>query len=820
MSNLLFRRFSIAARIAGAALAFSAFLVIGYLVSTNSYNQLQSSFRRLNELDIPVERLINHAAYTIQEIQLLAEETGEGTPVDLNFLLSELDRARSGLAEANELLTNVGEQPGDLPVILERFDSYREKFIEYKASVDAGDQEKATGLLVSISSLASETHNQLLGVLQTRQAETQARYAASQEAAQNRLVALNAALIGLVLLAVLLALLVSQTISRPLAEIRIAAEGFRFGRRSITLPEEGQDEISQLSKTINHLFSQLNHGYADIEQRVSERTTELAQRAVHVQTAADLAHEVAGGSDVNAALDRAVNLLQNRFGFYFVGIFLLDVERRNLVLKAGTGDVGRSLRARGFRVRIDEASLVSYAASTGEPRVVNDVDTEFIHRKEAALPLTSSEVVLPMKVGGQVIGVLDIQNSNRNSFTTEQVTVLQFISDLLGITVENTRLANSLEQAKSEIQTLYKRYTERTWLEEKASRASKGYQFNMMEVGSIDFELDPALEEQLRSGQPVVVSGDKDLADQNQAGKNTLLAPIMMYNQVIGVIGLEEDQADRTWTQDEKDILQALSSQISLTLENARLLEESQHRSTQLRLLQAVTSAAAAHTDLIELLDHVVQTLRAGLDLPYVGAVVFDPGMTTGLEVTGVSGAPDSVYNSMRSQTWLLRGNSAVDLVLETKETKIIENAQLNALTRALHPTLSRVGTQTLILVPIIFRGNIIGLIDLHVNDPDRTFSEDDRQLLNQVSLQLSSAVEVARSFEEANLRADRERQISGVIQRIRESLDIPTILRTAAKEIRTTLAVPEVTVRLVDSTQPEDSQAPADDPAPQAAQD
>jgi GAF domain-containing protein len=230
-------------------------------------------------------------------------------------------------------------------------------------------------------------------------------------------------------------------------------------------------------------------------------------------------------------------------------------------------------------------------------------------------------------------------------------------------------------------------------------------------------------------------------------------------------------------------------------------------------LLQEVTSAAAAHTDLVELLDHVAQTLRAGLDLPYAGAVMFEPGMATGIEITGVSSNPESAYNSMRSQTWILQGNQAVSRLLDTRETQIIERAQLNALTRVLHSSLTRVGTQTLILVPIVYRGAVIGLLDLHVSDADRTFSEDDRQLLNQVSLQLSSAVEVARSFEEANLRADRERQISGVIQRIRESLDIHPILRPAAQEIRTTLSVPEVTVRLVNTSQPGPVKEPTGEP-------
>jgi GAF domain-containing protein len=68
---------------------------------------------------------------------------------------------------------------------------------------------------------------------------------------------------------------------------------------------------------------------------------------------------------------------------------------------------------------------------------------------------------------------------------------------------------------------------------------------------------------------------------------------------------------------------------------------------------------------------------------------------------------------------------------------------------------------------------------------------------MDQISLQISSAIDVARSFEQATLRADRERKVSEIASRIRETLDIQTILKTAALEVRQVLGVPEVTVRL-----------------------
>jgi GAF domain-containing protein len=254
-----------------------------------------------------------------------------------------------------------------------------------------------------------------------------------------------------------------------------------------------------------------------------------------------------------------------------------------------------------------------------------------------------------------------------------------------------------------------------------------------------------------------------------------------------------------------------------LALENARLLEEAQRRTTPLRLLQEVTAAASAHTAVEDLLDNVAQTLREGLDLDFVGATIFSyriPGFSATRERFGTPKDQDPRYDHLQTIIWDVRAIPAVRALVESGRSELLQvEGGARQLSSAAY-LLEQVGIVSVLLQPILYRGQVIGLLDLHTSLPQNIFGAENRNLMDQVTLQLSSAVEVALTFAQTTRRAERERRMTAVIQRIRETLDIPTILRTAAEEIRGSLLVgsdervesgrqTEVVVRLSSQGQP-----------------
>ena len=104
--------------------------------------------------------------------------------------------------------------------------------------------------------------------------------------------------------------------------------------------------------------------------------------------------------------------------------------------------------------------IIGYTTGTGAARIVNDVDADFVFRRDAKLPETHSEMALPLKVGKVVIGALDVHSDKLNAFGEDDLAALQILADQLAVAIKNMRLVGELEDRLAEINTLYRRYTQ------------------------------------------------------------------------------------------------------------------------------------------------------------------------------------------------------------------------------------------------------------------------------------------------------------------------------------------------------------------------
>ena len=241
---------------------------------------------------------------------------------------------------------------------------------------------------------------------------------------------------------------------------------------------------------------------------------------------------------------------------------------------------------------------------------------------------------------------------------------------------------------------------------------------------------------------------------------SVLLVPSLAYNQMVGVIGLEEDQPDHEWSDEEITVIEAVTNQIALSLDNARLLEESQIRSGQLRLLQEVTAVAASHTNLFELLDNVSQKLRASFNLLHCGMLLLEPDGQSLSLAANASAEPFMPGAKLIGTRIPLDGNSIIQRIFQDRSSLVVYDVQKKVVEGAasslatMQNFIQIRGAETIVLVPLLSRGEVIGVASLELADASRQFSEADLQLMDQISLQISSAIDVARSFEQATLRA------------------------------------------------------------------
>jgi GAF domain-containing protein/HAMP domain-containing protein len=617
---------------------------------------------------------------------------------------------------------------------------------------------------------------------------------------QVRLQVLTALGILLIVFGLVAALLVNRSLSHQLHELRQGIEALRSGRGDVHLPMDGMDEIGLLARSINQLGEQLDKTKLEQEKKIEERTKTLREYTVQLQTISEMAQSAATQPDLDALTERSVQLILNRFNFYYVAIYLLDDERNYCILKAATGSAGGYQMQRGVKLHVGEVNVISNVVGSGDPRIINDTALDFVFRKDPLLPETQAEAVIPLRTNQVVIGVLDVQSSTPNVFGEDEVIILQILADQLTIAIQNALLAKNLKKSMDEANSLYQRYTQTIWSREAMGKRISGYEYNLLDVMPVDRKLPEEVLVRLQSGKATPVSASEIQDSSLQPNQKVLLVPLMMYNQMVGVIGLEKASPDLDWTDDEITVVEAVTSQVALSLDNARLLEESQIRSGQLRLLQEITAVAASHTNLLELLDNVSQKLRASFNLLHCGMFLLEPdGQFLNL-VANASTEPYLPGAKLIGTKILFERDGLIYRVFRERRSRVIYDARTQSSMAAMQDFIKIRGVETIVFMPLLSRGEVIGMASLELSDKLRQFSEEDIQLIDQISLQLSSAIDMARSFEQATLRAERERRVGDISSRIRETLDIQTILKTAAQEVRQALGVPEVTVRLASS--------------------
>ncbi|MEW5872428.1 MAG: GAF domain-containing protein [Chloroflexota bacterium] len=354
------------------------------------------------------------------------------------------------------------------------------------------------------------------------------------------------------------------------------------------------------------LSNQVESIQASLQQRIETATTQL-------RSAAELAQQANLIRQPEELMEQIVELISDRLGFYHVGIFLNDRENRYTVLQAANSPGGRRMLARRHRLAIGEMGIVGYVARQGEARLALDVGQDAVYFDNPDLPDTRSEMALPLRIASKraqpaptpvqpaemqgmqsaggaatsfssatnVIGVLDIQSTQSQAFDESDLVVAQIIADSLANAIENARLFAEVQANLEEIRELHRQYMQRaSWLG-LASGDSLEYTFQAEHLNA------------RRTSEPEIEKSEK----------RTLEAPIRLREQSIGKILLEAaprqeaGQAALEWLPEELAMVEAITTQAGLALENARLLQETQRRAEQERLAAEIAARLWASGD-------------------------------------------------------------------------------------------------------------------------------------------------------------------------------------------------------------------------------
>jgi GAF domain-containing protein len=334
--------------------------------------------------------------------------------------------------------------------------------------------------------------------------------------------------------------------------------------------------------------TELSQAQADLNARSLELITTnktLQKRTERLRTVAEVARTATAVQNFDQLLSLITPIISKQLGYYHVGIFLVDDDKQFAILRSANTDGGLKMLARGHRLKVGEQGIVGFVTQTGNPRIALDVGQDPVFFNNPDLPNTSSELALPLKASGKIIGVLDLQSTEVNGFIEDDVSLLTILADQVAISIQNALSSEQAQRSLREAEIASSQLTGLAWKGHMETTQTKGYRYDGVKSEAL-----------------------KD-ASASRKDKDGLSMPIQLRGQTIGHLKLKASASSHEWTDDELAIIEATTERVALALDGARLLEDAQKRAARESFLSEMGTKLGASFQLDSILRDTVEEL-------------------------------------------------------------------------------------------------------------------------------------------------------------------------------------------------------------------
>ena len=350
-------------------------------------------------------------------------------------------------------------------------------------------------------------------------------------------------------------------------------------------------------------FQELLTERAVLEERVIERTRALDKRTAQLQAVAEVGKSIASYRNLSELLQRAAQLIHENFGYYHVGVFLLDDRKEFAVLAASNSEGGKRMLEKKHALKVGETGIVGYVAESLRARIALDVGADAVYFNNPDLPDTRSEMALPLVASGRILGILDVQSTEARAFIEEDIATIQILADQLAIAIQNANLFTETEHALEGARASYGQLSREAWGRILRSQTRINYLSTPPATVKIEDDIiEPAISKAIESGD-LILGGDG----------LTISVPVKIRGQVIGALRLKKPDIADAWTQDETTLAISLADQLSGALESARLYRESQQRAARESLASDISARISASATRDSIIRETVQELGQAL---------------------------------------------------------------------------------------------------------------------------------------------------------------------------------------------------------------
>ena len=614
--------------------------------------------------------------------------------------------------------------------------------------------------------------------------------------------------LGVVVPAIVVAIGVRQ-ITRPVTDLIGAAQAVAQGDFGQTITARTGDEIEELASQFSVMSAQLQESYTHLEQRVSERTKELAALnaiAAVVSRSLDLQEILKG------ALDKTLEVTGLEAG----GIYLLHQGGEVLTIAAHRGlsaqfvaDVDNLKVGEGFSGRV---------VQTGEPLVVRDVSTDprltRLAVREAGF---HSLAIFPLVSRRIVLGSLFVITHGYREFSQQDIELLTSVGHQIGVAMENARLFRDTARQVRELraladasriissvldqdqllQALYEQITHvapadfyMIALYDKATNVVN-VEINVDEGVHYPEEryvLDKGLlkmiihdrqplrfysltEEKAKLDVEIVPTGSP------KVNHGWLGVPMLYGDKVVGAVVVGSYQRG-AFDEGHQQILASIANQAAVALENARLFAETQQRAEEQAVLNELGQALTARLDVDQVVDEAYRGVSRLVDATNFYVALYNPdedGITFALDVRqGEIHKPYVTRQAGQGLTeYIIRHRTP--LLIKEDLPKRLEELEIELIGQI---ALSWLG------VPLLIGDRVLGVMAVQSYTTPGAYDEHDRNLLTAIASQTAIAIQNAVLFEQTSSRAERLAVVNRIAGAASATLHLDDLLERVYHEI------------------------------------
>jgi signal transduction histidine kinase len=254
------------------------------------------------------------------------------------------------------------------------------------------------------------------------------------------------AVVGFLIIAgLVLFFFMGRSVIQPIESIARTIREIGPGNLAARTDVRSEDEIGVLAANINKMAGDLEGSYLDLqkardelEEKVELRTRGERRRSEQLRAINGVSRRISAILSLDELLPYVVRSVQETFNYHNVNIFLFDPKQDGVVLKAGAGGPGRPVPL-GLLVGRNEG-IVGQAAQSGEPVNAGKAGQKYGNPASQEPDDAKSELAIPIKIGDETAGVLDIQSSEAEAFDEIDLFTARTLADQLAIAIENARL--------------------------------------------------------------------------------------------------------------------------------------------------------------------------------------------------------------------------------------------------------------------------------------------------------------------------------------------------------------------------------------------